>query len=198
MGLWKQIYSGDPNNKLVWYLNDPNLSNPWMVCCLGHGLNNELNISNSDVHYCKVKMNLTSTPSGTLSKWFNEFTFKSFIMIAKWYWIICLSYKWIVKYFVNLTIWLPNHDQMILCLLDCCCIIPLPNTRPTVWIPNQYMQKLDGIHLPGIQMAFKYRTIWNPTSGPFGIQPLFDHLNTQLVRYSDPHCIHFELLNIKV
>ena len=24
---------------------------------------------------------------------------------------------------------------------------------------------------------------------PFGIQPLFDHLNTRLVQYSDPHCI---------
>ena len=30
---------------------------------------------------------------------------------------------------------------------------------------------------------------WHSTTGPFGIQPLLDHLNTELVWYSDPNCI---------
>ena len=30
---------------------------------------------------------------------------------------------------------------------------------------------------------------WHSNSGPFGIQPFIDHLNTELVGYSDPHCI---------
>ena len=33
-------------------------------------------------------------------------------------------------------------------------------------------------------MVFK----WHLKTRPFGIQPLFNHLNTRLVRYSDPHC----------
>ena len=31
--------------------------------------------------------------------------------------------------------------------------------------------------------------IWIPNL--FGIQPLFDHLNTKLIWYSDPHCTYF-------
>ena len=30
---------------------------------------------------------------------------------------------------------------------------------------------------------------WHSNNGPFGNQTTFDHLNTRLVRYSDPHCI---------
>ena len=30
---------------------------------------------------------------------------------------------------------------------------------------------------------------WNSKTRPFGIQPLFDHLNTRLAQYSDPHCL---------
>ena len=30
---------------------------------------------------------------------------------------------------------------------------------------------------------------WNSKTRPFGIQPIFDHLNTRLARYSDPHCL---------
>ena len=30
---------------------------------------------------------------------------------------------------------------------------------------------------------------WHSKTRPFGIQPLFDHLNTRLVRYSDHYCI---------
>ena len=29
---------------------------------------------------------------------------------------------------------------------------------------------------------------WQLKTGPFGIQPLFDHFNALLVQYSDPHC----------
>ena len=29
---------------------------------------------------------------------------------------------------------------------------------------------------------------WDFNTGPFGIQPYFNHLNTKPVRYSDPHC----------
>ena len=32
------------NNKLVWYLNGPKLSNCWMVCYSGRGLNNKITI----------------------------------------------------------------------------------------------------------------------------------------------------------
>ena len=56
-------------------------------------------------------------------------------------------------------------------------------TRLTICIPDQKMRKQDGVHLSDIQMVFKYQTIWHPTS--------FDHLNTELVWYSDPHCITF-------
>ena len=62
-------------------------------------------------------------------------------------------------------------------------------TRPTAQIPNQYIRKQDGVHLSGIQMvelssiqmALKNRT--------FGIQHLFDYLNTRLDQISDSHCI---------
>ena len=61
-------------------------------------------------------------------------------------------------------------------------------TRPTIQIPKQYIRKQDGIYLSdiqivglsGIQMAFKNRTIWHPTS--------FWPSNTRLVWYSDSHC----------
>ena len=44
-------------------------------------------------------------------------------------------------------------------------------TRRTIQIPNQYIRKQDGVHfssfqiagLSGIQMTFKYQTIWHPT-----------------------------------
>ena len=55
-------------------------------------------------------------------------------------------------------------------------------TRPTIQMLYQYMRKQDGVHLFGIQMAFKNQTIWHPTT--------FDHSNTRLVRYSDPHFIY--------
>ena len=34
---------------------------------------------------------------------------------------------------------------------------------------------------------------WHWNTAPFGIQPLFDCLNIELVRYRDPHCILFLL-----
>ena len=38
------------------------------------------------------------------------------------------------------------------------------------------------VGLSSIHMAFKSWTIWHP--------PLFDHLNTEQVQYSDPYCNH--------
>ena len=37
-------------------------------------------------------------------------------------------------------------------------------TIPTIWIPDQYIREQDGIHLSGIQMAFKHQTIWHSTT----------------------------------
>ena len=70
-------------------------------------------------------------------------------------------------------------------------------TRLTIGIPDQNIRKLDGTHLSGIQMlgcpAFK----WHSKTRPFGIQPLFYHLNTRLVQYLDLHCIPlFELQKV--
>ena len=58
-----------------------------------------------------------------------------------------------------------------------------------IQILDQYIRKQDGVHLSGIQMvelssiqmALKNRT--------FGIQHLFDYLNTRLDQISDSHCI---------
>ena len=60
-------------------------------------------------------------------------------------------------------------------------------TRPTIRILDQYIRKQYSVHLSGIQ------TVWlsgiQMNAGPFGIQPLFDHLNTKYhVWHSDPHC----------
>ena len=33
---------------------------------------------------------------------------------------------------------------------------------------------------------------WHSNTRPFGIQPLFNHLYTEQVRYSDPHCTGYE------
>ena len=62
-------------------------------------------------------------------------------------------------------------------------------TRPTIWIPDQYIRKQDSIHLSGIQMVRLSIFKWYLNTRQFGIQPLLDHLITQLVWYSDPHCI---------
>ena len=34
---------------------------------------------------------------------------------------------------------------------------------------------------------------WHSKTGPFGVQPLFHHLNTRLFRYSDPHCTNHKV-----
>ena len=70
-------------------------------------------------------------------------------------------------------------------------------TRLIILIPNQYIRKQNGNHLSDIQvvrlsciqMTFKYQTIWHPTS-------FCDHLNAELVWYSDSHCIHFTVQEI--
>ena len=77
-----------------------------------------------------------------------------------------------------------------------------------IWITNIY---LSGIQMFGIQMVVRYsdhhsntgpvfkwcseyRTKfspvfkWNSSNWPFGDQTTYDHSNTRLVQYSDPHC----------
>ena len=44
-------------------------------------------------------------------------------------------------------------------------------TWVTIQTPDQYIRKQDGTHLSGIQMTFKYQTIWHPAS----FQPLEYH-----------------------
>ena len=69
------------------------------------------------------------------------------------------------------------------------------------YVKNQYERKKDGaclsgiqmVGLSGIQMAFKYQTIWHLTS--------FWPFKTRLAWYSDPHCTHkltVRLLSIKI
>ena len=93
-----------------------------------------------------------------------------------------------------------------------------------IWITNFYMSgiQMSGIQMFGIQMVVQYsdhhlntgpvfkwcsehRTKfcpvfkWHLSNRPFGDQTTFDHLNTRLVRYSDPHCnTYCNLLTSKV
>ena len=64
-------------------------------------------------------------------------------------------------------------------------------TKPTNRIPNQMIEN----KMASICPVFKWLGClifkWHLNTRPFSIQPLFDHLNTRLVRYSDPHCIVF-------
>ena len=57
-------------------------------------------------------------------------------------------------------------------------------SRPTTWMPDQYLRNHDSVHLSGIQMAFKNQTIWHPISfSPFNIQiPLYSHYRQFLSR----------------
>ena len=67
-------------------------------------------------------------------------------------------------------------------------------TRLTIGIPDQNIRKQDGTHLSGIQMLGCLAFKWHSKTRPFGIQPLYYHLNTRLVQYLDLHCIPlFEL-----
>ena len=34
---------------------------------------------------------------------------------------------------------------------------------------------------------------WHSKTGPFGIQPLIDHSDTELLWYSDPHCTQVDV-----
>ena len=47
-----------------------------------------------------------------------------------------------------------------------------------IWIANFHLSDTDVRYSNGIQ-----------NNGPFGDRTTFDHSNTRLVRYSDPHCI---------
>ena len=123
-------------------------------------------------------------------------------------------------------IWIPNFLKLRFQMFKCFVLF----TNSTIEIPDQYIRKLDGVHLSGIQVVrlssispcFRFVVlasigrITNPTCGsillvenivprrylnrdlslhspylvtiPFGIQPLFNYLNTKQVWYSDPHC----------
>ena len=56
---------------------------------------------------------------------------------------------------------------------------------PTIPIPDEYIRKQDAT----IFMVFKWLSClvfkWHLNTGPFGILPFFNHLNTKLVWYSD-------------
>ena len=39
---------------------------------------------------------------------------------------------------------------------------------------------------------------WHSNTGTLGIQPPFDHSNTKLVQYSDPHCTFIETMTLVV
>ena len=77
-----------------------------------------------------------------------------------------------------------------------------------IWVTNFH---LSGIQMSGIQMVVRYSDHhantgpvfkwwseywtkfsrvfkWHSNNGSFGDRTIFDHLNTRLVRYSDPHC----------
>ena len=51
-------------------------------------------------------------------------------------------------------------------------------TRPTIQIWDQYIRKEESVHLSGIQMVGLWVFKLHSNIGPFGIQLLFDHLNT--------------------
>ena len=61
-------------------------------------------------------------------------------------------------------------------------------TRPTIWIPDQYIRKQDCIHLLVFKLLGCSVCKLHLNAEPFGIYPFFHHLNTELVWYSDPHC----------
>ena len=52
--------------------------------------------------------------------------------------------------------------------------------RPTIRIPDQYIRKQEGVYLSGFQKG----QVVQCSNGPFGFQPLLDHSNTELVKYS--------------
>ena len=54
-------------------------------------------------------------------------------------------------------------------------------TRPVHKKTRWHLSGIQMVGLSGIQIVIK--------TGNFGIQPLFNHLNTKRVWYSDPHCI---------
>ena len=60
--------------------------------------------------------------------------------------------------------------------------------RPFVWYSdNQAFRHSNGIQKQDHLASPVFK--WHSKTGPFGIQPLFNHLNTKLVWYSGPHCI---------
>ena len=68
-------------------------------------------------------------------------------------------------------------------------------TRPTIQIPNQYIniRKQVVIHLFSIQMVGLSDNQMHQNTRTFGVQPPFVHSYTELVQYSDPHCISSKL-----
>ena len=76
-----------------------------------------------------------------------------------------------------------------------------------IWITNFHLFGIQmySDHHPNTSPVFKwwseYRTKsspvfkWHSNNGPFDNRTTFDHLNTRLVRYSDPHCNHNLILD---
>ena len=61
---------------------------------------------------------------------------------------------WILETFEYWTFWSLDFKWSVYVLC----------TRPTIQILYLYLRKQDGVDTSGIQMAFKYQTIWHPTS----------------------------------
>ena len=61
-------------------------------------------------------------------------------------------------------------------------------TKLTMQKPDLYIIKHDGSICPVFQWLRCPEFKWPLNTGPFGIQPHFDHVNTKLVWYSDPQC----------
>ena len=74
----------------------------------------------------------------------------------------------------------PNYSHYCRLLNDRIIIGP----GQSISLPDQYIRKQDVIHLSSIQMVGLSGI---QMARMFGIQPLFDHSNTRLVWFSDPH-----------
>ena len=65
----------------------------------------------------------------------------------------------------------------------------LSTTRQNFQRPNQELRKEDGVHLSVFKWSGCPVIKWHSNTGPFGVPYFFNHSNTKLIWYSDPHCI---------
>ena len=94
-----------------------------------------------------------------------------------------------------MTIWMQNFlkfgFQRVRCSNGWFMCNVLCTRSPTIPIPDEYIKKQDAT----IFMVFKWLSClvfkWHLNTGPFGILPFFNHLNTKLVWYSDLLSVFF-------